>query len=153
VSDGTPTGPAVLRIERRFSAGAHAVFEAWTSDDVLRRWWAPGPDWETPIVEADVRVGGRLRIVTRSPDGEEFGGGGEYIEVTPPERLVFTWIWDGHEGHEGSQLIEVEFTDRGDGTTTVVVTNRGLSDEGSKESHRRGWQGSLANLERVLAVA
>jgi uncharacterized protein YndB with AHSA1/START domain len=97
-------------------------------------------------------VGGTLRIVMRSPDGEEFGGGGTYIEVTPPERLVFTWIWDGHAGHEGSQLIEVEFIDNGDGTTTVLVTNRGLKDEEARESHRTGWEGSLDNLERVLAT-
>jgi uncharacterized protein YndB with AHSA1/START domain len=152
VSDPRPTGPLVLRMERTFSASAEAVFEAWTSAAVLMRWWAPGPDWETPVAEADVRVGGRLRIVMRSPQGEEFAGGGEYVEVTPPERLVFTWTWDGHEGHEGSQLIEVEFDDNGDGTTTVEVTNRGLKDEESKESHREGWEGSLANLERVLGA-
>jgi uncharacterized protein YndB with AHSA1/START domain len=152
VSEPTPSGPVVLRMERTFSAQPEAVFEAWTGAEVLRRWWAPGPDWETPIAEADVTVGGRLRIVMRSPDGEEFGGGGEYVEVMPPERLVFTWRWDGHEGHEGSQLIEVEFSDNGDGTTKVVVTNRGLKDEESMKSHREGWQGSLANLERVLAA-
>jgi uncharacterized protein YndB with AHSA1/START domain len=152
VSDATPARRVVLRVERTFSARPHAVFEAWTSADVLSRWWSPGPDWETPIAEADVRVGGRLRIVMRSPDGEEFGGGGKYIEVTPRERIVFTWTWDGHEGHQGSQLIEVEFNDNGDGTTTVVVTNRGLRGEEAKESHRKGWQASLANLERVLTA-
>jgi uncharacterized protein YndB with AHSA1/START domain len=153
MSDLTPSGPVVLRMERTFSAPAEAVFDAWRSSEILSRWWSPGPDWETPIAEADVRVGGRLRILMRSPQGEEFGGGGEYIEVTPPKRLVFTWMWDGHQGHEGSQLIEVDFDDNGDGTTTVVVTNRGLRDEESKESHREGWLGSLANLERVLAAA
>jgi uncharacterized protein YndB with AHSA1/START domain len=152
MSDAPPPGPIVLRVERTFNAPAEAVFDAWTSSDVLRQWWSPGPNWETPIAEADVRVGGRLRIVMRSPDGEEFGGGGEYTEVRPTERLVFTWAWDGHEGHGGSQLIEVEFNDRGDGTTSVVVTNRGIRDEESKESHREGWQGSLANLDRLLAA-
>jgi uncharacterized protein YndB with AHSA1/START domain len=151
MSDATP-GPIVLRVERTFNAPAEAVFDAWTSGDVLRQWWSPGPDWETPVAEADVRVGGSLRIVMRSPDGEEFGGSGEYTEVAPRERLVFTWTWDGHEGHGGSQLIEVEFNDRGDGATTVVVTNRGIRDEESKESHREGWQGSLANLDRLLAA-
>jgi uncharacterized protein YndB with AHSA1/START domain len=152
VSDATPPDPFLLRMERTFDAPIHAVFEAWTSAEVLQQWWSPGPDWETPIAEADVRVGGSLRIVMRSPDGEEFGGGGEYIEVTPTERLVFTWAWDEIEGHEGSQVIEVEFNDQGDGTTTVVVTNRGLRDEESKEAHRDGWEGSLSNLDRLLAA-
>jgi uncharacterized protein YndB with AHSA1/START domain len=152
MSDAAPPGPIVLRVERTFDAPAEAVFDAWTSADVLKQWWSPGPDWETPVAEAEVRVGGRLRIVMRSPDGEEFAGGGEYTEVTPTERLVFTWTWDGREGHEGSQLVEVEFQDRGDGTTTVVVTNRGLRDAESKESHREGWEGSLRNLDRLLAA-
>jgi uncharacterized protein YndB with AHSA1/START domain len=152
MSDDPPLGPIVLRVERTINAPAEAVFAAWTSADVLRRWWSPGPDWETPIAEVDARAGGSLRIVMRSPDGEEFGGGGEYVEVTPGKRLVFTWTWVGHQGHGGSQLVEVEFEERGDGTTAVVVTNRGLTDKESEESHREGWEGSLANLDRLLAT-
>jgi uncharacterized protein YndB with AHSA1/START domain len=51
----------------------------------------------------------------------------------------------------GTQLIEVELTERKDGTTTVVLTNRGLTDEESRRSHREGWLASFDNLERVLA--
>jgi uncharacterized protein YndB with AHSA1/START domain len=152
VRDPLPPEATALRLERTFKAPAQAVFEAWTSADMLRRWWPAGSDWETPVAEVDVRVGGRLRLVMRSPDGEEFGGGGEYVELTPPERLVFTWRWDGHAGHEGVQLIEVELSQRPDGTTTVVLTNRGLRDEGSKRSHRAGWEASFDNLDRVLAA-
>jgi uncharacterized protein YndB with AHSA1/START domain len=152
VRDPLPPDATALRLERTFKAPAQAVFEAWTSADMLRRWWPAGSDWETPVAEVDVRVGGRLRLVMRSPDGEEFGGGGEYVELTPPERLVFTWRWDGHAGHEGVQLIEVELSQRPDGTTTVVLTNRGLRDEGSRRSHRAGWEASFDNLDRVLAA-
>jgi uncharacterized protein YndB with AHSA1/START domain len=151
MTEPTPPDRLVLRLERTFSASAQAVFDAWTSREVLRRWWPAGSDWETPVAEVDARVGGTLRLVMRSPDGEEFGGSGEYIEITPPKRLAFTWTWDGHEGHEGTQLIEVEFTEDAQGTTTVVLTNRGLSDEVSRRSHREGWQASFDNLERVLA--
>jgi uncharacterized protein YndB with AHSA1/START domain len=105
-----------------------------------------------PVAEVDPRVGGALRLVMRSPDGEEFGGSGEYIEIIPPKRLVFTWTWDGHEGHEGTQLVEVEFREREDGTTAVVLTNRGLPDEESRRLHREGWEASFDNLDRVLAA-
>lgn len=152
MTDAIPRDPSPLRLERRFDAPIREVFEAWTSAEVLRRWWPAGPDWETPIAEVDVRVGGRLRLVMRSPDGEEFGGRGEYLEIAPPERLVFTWAWDGHEGHEGTQLVEVEFLAQEDGTTTVVLTNRGLRDEESKRLHRAGWEASFDNLERFLAA-
>jgi uncharacterized protein YndB with AHSA1/START domain len=144
VTDGT------LRMERTFNAPRQAVFDAWTSPEVLKRWWPAGADWDTPVAEVDVRVGGRLRLVMRSPDGEEFGGTGEYVEIVPPERLVYTWTWDGHEGHRGSQLVEVEFTERGDGTTTVVLTNTGLEDERDRREHREGWDASFDNLKRVL---
>ncbi len=149
MTGATPSDPGPLRLERIFNAPAQAVFDAWTSAEVLKRWWPAGSDWETPIAEVDPRVGGSLRLVMRSPEGEQFGGGGEYIEITPPERLVFTWTWDGHEGD--AQLVEVEFSEQADGTTTVVLTNRGLRDEESKRSHREGWQASFDNLERVLA--
>jgi uncharacterized protein YndB with AHSA1/START domain len=150
VTDPIPPDATTLRLERTFKAPAQAVFEAWTSADMLRRWWPAGSNWETPVAEVDVRVGGRLRLVMRSPDGEEFGGSGEYVELTPPKRLVFIWSWDGHAGHEGTQLIEVDLTEGQDGTTAVVLTNRGLGDEEAKRTHRAGWEASFENLDRVL---
>lgn len=149
MTDARPPDRLMLRIERTFRAPARAVFDAWTSTEVLRRWWPAGPDWDTPVVEVDVRVGGRLRLVMRRPDGQEFGGSGEYLEITPPERLVFTWTWDGQE-QEDRQLVEVDFQEGPDGTTTVVLTNRGLRDEESRRSHEEGWQASFDNLDRVL---
>ena len=152
MTDARPPGRGVLRIERSFAAPAQAVFDAWTSPEVLQAWWGAGPGWETPVAEIDPRVGGRLRLVMVSPDGEKFGGGGEYTEVRPPERLAFTWTWDGHVGHMGTQLVTVVFTERDDATTHVVLTNTGLEDEESRRSHREGWEASFDNLDRVLAA-
>jgi uncharacterized protein YndB with AHSA1/START domain len=150
MTDPIPPDRLVLRLERTFDAPAQRVFDAWTSREVLRRWWPAGSDWETPVAEVDARLGGSLRLVMRSPDGEVFGGSGEYIELTPPNRLAFTWTWHGHEGHEGTQLVEVEFAEHANGTTTVVLTNRGLRDQESRRAHREGWQASFDNLERLL---
>lgn len=137
-----------LRIERTFRAPARAVFEAWTSVDVLRRWWHAEHDWETPHAVVDLRVGGTIRATMRNPhDGTEYGGGGEFTIVAPPERLAFTWTWDDVEG---TQLIDVEFREH-DGATTVVLTHRGLSDD-VYDSYRSGWQNSLDNLGRVLSA-
>jgi uncharacterized protein YndB with AHSA1/START domain len=151
MTDPAPPDPTAIRIKRTFSAPARVVFEAWTSAEALRRWYPPGADWDTPVADVDLRVGGRLRIVMRSPDGEEFGGGGEFREIAPPSRLVFTWAWDRLDVAAGAQLVEVDFTEHPDGTTTVVLTNRGLRDDASRRSHREGWEGSFDNLERVLA--
>ena len=150
MTDPSPD-PSTLRLERTFNAPAESVFNAWLSPRMLRLWWPSGTGWATPIAEVDPRVGGRLRLVMRAPDGEEFGGSGEYLEITPPKRLVFTWTWDGHPGHGGAQVVEVDLEQRADETTRVVLTNRGLRDEESKRSHRAGWEASFDNLDRALA--
>ena len=61
------TDTKTLRIERTFQAPAEAVFDAWTSEEVLRRWWHAEHDWETTEAEVDLRVGGVVRVVMRDP--------------------------------------------------------------------------------------
>ena len=143
-------GDRTLRLERVFDAPVAAVFDAWTSVDALRAWWPAGPGWDTPVAEVDARVGGRLRLVMRDPHGAEFGGEGRYRIVARPHRLAFTWRWDSPDLGTHDQLVEVTFADNGDGTTTVVLTNTGLT-ESEERSHREGWLASYANLDAVLA--
>jgi uncharacterized protein YndB with AHSA1/START domain len=142
---------SVLRIERVFAASPEATFDAWTSVDVLRMWWPAGPGWDTPVAEVDARVGGRLRLVMRDPDGAEFGGEGRYVTLDRPHRLAFTWRWDSPDLGVQEQLVEVTFTGNGDGTTTVVLTNTGLTEREADE-HREGWFLSFVNLDAVLAA-
>jgi len=138
----------VLRIERTFDSPAEEVFRAWTSEEVLRRWIHAGADWQTPEARVDLRVGGALRVVMRDPEGTDHGASGEYTEIDPPRRLVFTWTWDRLP--DNPLLIELEFTERR-GTTTVVLTNSGLPTEEESRGHERGWHLCFDNLERVLA--
>jgi uncharacterized protein YndB with AHSA1/START domain len=135
-------------MERTFNAPAQAVFDAWTSEEVMRRWWHAGHDWETPVAEVDLRVGGKVRVVMRNPHtGAEHGGGGQYLEVDPPNRLAFTWIWDDSPTR---QLIEIDFEEN-DGVTTVRFTHHDLWDEESIRSFEDGWGKCFDNLERTLA--
>ena len=137
-----------LRMERTFQAPAQAVFDAWTSEEVIRRWWHADRDWETPVAEVDLRVGGTVRVVMRDPHEDvEYGGGGQYTEVDPPRRLAFTWIWDGNSTR---QLIELDF-EEADSVTTVRSTHRDLWDEEAVRSHEGGWGRTFDNLERTLA--
>jgi uncharacterized protein YndB with AHSA1/START domain len=145
---GASGGPGVLRIERTFDAPASRVFEAWTSAEVLRRWWHAEHTWETPIAEVDVRVGGAIRLVMRNPDdGSEYAGRGRFTVLDPPRRLAFTWAWENEPS--ARQLVEVEFADQGD-RTTVVMTHTGLS-EAETDDYRDGWQNSFDNLDVALA--
>ena len=137
-----------LRIVRTFRAPAEAVFDAWTSEEVLRRWWHTEHDWETSEAEVDLRVGGAVRVVMRDPAKDlAHGGGGTYTEIEPPTRLAFTWIWDGDTRRT---LIEIDFEET-DGVTTVSFTHSGLWDEEAVRSHEDGWNTAFANLERTLA--
>ena len=83
------TENTTLRIERRFRAPARAVFDAWTSEEVLRRWWHAAHDREMTEASIDLRIGGELRVVMRDPHKDaEYGGGGRYTEIDPPRRLA-----------------------------------------------------------------
>jgi uncharacterized protein YndB with AHSA1/START domain len=138
-----------LRIERTYRASAQAVFDAWTSEEVIRRWWHAEHDWETTEAEVDLRIGGVVRVVMRDPaKNTEFGGGGRYTEIDRPNRLAFTWTWDGDDIR---QLIELEFDER-DGVTTVRFAHSGLLSEEAIRSHERGWNHCFDNLERALAA-
>lgn len=146
--NGRREDAGTLRIERTFDAPAARVFEAWTSAEVLRRWWHAEHDWETPLAEVDVRVGGAIRLVMRNPaDGGDYGGRGEYTLIEPPRRLAFTWAWDSEPAMR--QLIELEFIDHGR-RTTVVMTHSGIPAAESGD-YRDGWQKSFDNLDRALA--
>ena len=141
------TATQTLRIERTFQAPAEAVFDAWTSEEVLLRWWHAGHDWETAEAEVDLRVGGAVRVVMRDPHKDaEYGGGGNYTEVEPPTRLAFTWTWDGDTRQT---LIEVDFHET-DGITTVSFTHSRLWDEEAARDHKDGWGKLFDNLERTL---
>jgi uncharacterized protein YndB with AHSA1/START domain len=138
-----------LRMERTYRAPAQKVFDAWTSEEVLRRWFHAEHDWETSFAEVDLRVGGTLRVVMRDPDkDEEYGGGGQYTEIDPPNRLAFTWLWDDNPTRT---LIEIDFEEVA-GSTTVRFRHSGLWDEEAVRSHEGGWTRCFENLERTLAA-
>ncbi len=143
-----------LVIERTFAAARAMVFEAWTSPEVLRRWWGAGPDWTSPAVEIDLRPGGRYRLSMRDPSGVVRSVGGEYVEVDPPRRLVYTWAWESHGAeNDAATLVTVEFREVSPGETAVILTHTGFADGERRDLHRRGWELCIANLAtRVLGI-
>jgi uncharacterized protein YndB with AHSA1/START domain len=138
----------VVRIERIFHAPADQVFDAWTSPEVIERWFRPASGWQRPSAEVDLRVGGRVRVVMRTPEGEPVGAGGEYTQIDRPHKLSFTWTFD--DDPSNGQMIELEFTER-DGATTVVFVNSDISNEERRASQYEGWSMCIDNMERALA--
>jgi uncharacterized protein YndB with AHSA1/START domain len=138
----------VVRIERTFAASADDVFDAWTSPEVMRRWFHCAPDWETPVAEVDLRVGGKVRVAMRRPDGTEVEAQGEYTLIDRPRRLVMTWTFDDDPSNR--QLIELSFSES-EGSTTVLLVNSGISTDERRDAQDWGWHGCFDELERVLA--
>jgi uncharacterized protein YndB with AHSA1/START domain len=144
--------PHVLRLERVLDAPPERIFAAWTDPSLLRRWWAAEADWTTPGASTDVRVGGRYRLSMRDTSGGVNSVVGEYLEVDPPHRLVYTWAWEAHARSPAASevtVVAVDFVPEGSGTR-VVLEQRGFAGQNATDEHDHGWRGCLDNLERRL---
>ena len=137
-----------VRIERTFSAPAEDVFDAWTSPEVMRRWFHCEADWATPEAEVDLRVGGKVRVVMRRPDGSEVSASGEYTLIDRPHRLEMTWTFDDDPSNR--QLIELSFSES-ENSTKVLLVNSRISTHERRDAQDWGWNGCLDQLEPVLA--
>jgi uncharacterized protein YndB with AHSA1/START domain len=138
----------VVSIERAFAASAEEVFDAWTSPEVMRRWFHPAPDWGTPEAEVDLRVGGTVRVAMRRPDGTEAEARGEYTLIDRPHRLVMTWTF--YDDPSNEQLIALSFSES-EGSTMVKMLNSDISTDERRAGQDKGWHGCFDELERVLA--
>jgi uncharacterized protein YndB with AHSA1/START domain len=149
-----PTDEQIL-ITREFDAPRHLVFKAWTTPELVKRWWH-AKRGEATIAEIDLRVGGKWRYVMVTPDGQEVGFHGEYLEVVPNERLVTTETYEGlPEGvseEQGTTVNTATFTEQ-DGRTTLTIlvqapskeTRDAIIDSGMED----GLQDALDLLEEL----
>ena len=117
-----PTDEQIL-ITREFDAPKYLVYKAWTTPELVRRWWH-AKRGEVTVAEIDLRVGGKWRYVMVADDGFEVGFHGEYREIVPNERIVSTEIYEGlPEGvseEEGATVNTATFTEI-DGRTTLTL--------------------------------
>jgi len=142
-----------LRLTRVVPAPRDAVFRAWTEPEQLKRWWVPFPGMSVPAAEVDLRPGGRYRFTMRNAKGEEFGLTGVYREVRPPERLVYTWRWEGTErAGDGETLVTVDFEASG-ATTLLHLTHEHFPNADTQYRHGAGWGGVLDSLVSVMGPA
>ena len=147
-------GEGTVVITRVFDAPRALVWRAWTDPKMMAQWFGPRC-FTSPVVELDVRVGGKLRIVMRGPDGADYPMKGVFTEVVEPERLVFTNI---PVDKDGSHLME--------GETVVTFTEQGRKTELVVKSHavglvpfapqmlagmEAGWTQSIDKLEELVA--
>jgi uncharacterized protein YndB with AHSA1/START domain len=149
-----PTDEQIL-IEREFNAPRRLVYRAYTTPELVKRWWH-AKRGEMTLAEIDLRVGGRWRYVMVTSDGTEVGFHGEYREIVPNERLVTTEVFEGlPEGvseDDAATLDTATFTEAGGRTTLTIlieakskVSRDAIIDSGMEP----GLQDALELLEQV----
>lgn len=135
-----------LTLNRRLKAPASLVYAAWTEPEKMMRWYCPA-DSEVLYAESSAKVGGKYRVIMRTPDGVKHVTSGEFLEVVPNEKLVFTWGWDSEPGIRSQvtvSLVEAE------GETDLTLLHEQLPTVPSRDGHLEGWTGALANLAVAL---
>jgi uncharacterized protein YndB with AHSA1/START domain len=147
-----PTDTQIL-IVREFDAPKHLVYKAWTTPELIKRWWH-AKRGEVTVADVDLRVGGAWRWVMVTDDGFEVAFHGEYREIVPNERLVYTEVYEGAPGggEEEGALNTLTFTEKGGRTTvtTLVQTpNRKVRDAIINSGMETGMQDAMDLLEQV----
>ena len=140
-----PTAARVVRIRRYLEAPPERVFTAWTDPNVLARWISPVGH---AVVSIDPRPGGRLQV-TMVGEGRQIEHVGEYREIIPNRRLVFTWQ-SSYTGPDPS-VVTIELESR-DGGTELTLVHAALPHD-AVDSHAGGWSHILDRLAAVLAGA
>jgi uncharacterized protein YndB with AHSA1/START domain len=159
-SSSGPHDVLLVQICHTFAAPRERVFAAWAQPDELERWMCKDvPSHVITHHVQDIRTGGRWKMeIHDSAKNETYWGEGDYLEVRPPEKIVFTWSWfkevpgsTNVDVHPESPVTEVtvEFFDRGQ-QTELLLTHRGLGSKRLRKEHENGWIGGLNVLERIL---
>jgi uncharacterized protein YndB with AHSA1/START domain len=136
-----------LTLQRRINASPEKIYRAWTDPAQIVKWMHPNGN--TVIhAEMDVRVGGRFRLVMRTPEGEEHDVSGTFREVVPPEKLVYSWAWRSTPERESL----VTFTLQPEGEHTLLtLRHEQFFDETARDNHEGGWNQILDGLQQEFA--
>jgi len=144
------TGEIVIR--RVVAASQNVAFEAWTTPEHVQRWWCPTESARCTLCEIALRVGGRYRLHMDDPgEGTKCEVEGEFREISPSHRIVYTWNAVTHQGEVENTLVTVEFHSLGEDATEVVIRHSDLPDTPIREGHDEGWKKMLASYAEHLS--
>jgi glutathione S-transferase len=139
-----------LQIKRFIKAPRDRVYAAWTDPAQLKKWFGP-ENVQTRDLIADVRVGGQFRWDCTDPEGKEVTISGEYRELQPDKKIVFTWKHEANEDWRNhSSVVTVELFDH-EGGTEVHLIHENLPTEASRDDHKQGWNSVLGKVEKFLS--
>lgn len=136
-----------LTVERTIAASQKACFEAWLDPKMLALFMTPGPNMTVPVANTDAEVGGRFEIVMQAGD-DRIPHAGTYKEISPHDRIVFTWE---SPYSQDDSTVTLSFAPDGDGTRITLHQVRFPSEE-SRDNHQGGWTMILQTLDGALAA-
>ncbi|MDQ0757336.1 SRPBCC domain-containing protein [Arthrobacter sp. B3I4] len=137
-----------LNLEYTLEAGPEEVFRMLTDAAELEKWWGPH-GFTIPAVELNLTEGGRYRFRMAPPEGEPFHLSGEFLEIDPPWRLVYTFRWEEPAPDDRDTVVDLSLLGADDGTRVVLSQGPFLTEE-RLALHRSGWTESLEKLQAVL---
>jgi uncharacterized protein YndB with AHSA1/START domain len=140
-----------ILITREFDAPRHLVYTAWTTPELVLRWWS-GQRGEMKVADIDLRVGGMWRYVMAAEGGFEVAFHGEYREIVPDERIVTTEVFEGMPEAGEPAVDTVTFTEAGGHTTLELlmrVSSREMRDTILETGMEAGMQEQMDVLEQV----
>jgi uncharacterized protein YndB with AHSA1/START domain len=146
-----PTDEQIL-ITREFDAPKHLVYKAYTTPELVRRWWS-GQKGEMTVAEIDLRVGGKWRFAMAATEGFEVAFHGEYRELVPDERIVSTEIYEIPDQGDSEPTVNTATFTETDGRTTLTVLvecpSKEVRDTIIDSGMESGMQESFDALEQV----
>ena len=150
-------------VTRVFDAPRALVWEAWTNPKYVMQWWGP-KGFTSPFCKMDFRVGGKFLCCMKSPDGQEMWNGGEYHEIVPHEKIVYSLYFADskgnkvdpaelgieHEAIDGARDVAI-FEDFGNGQTKLTLIGNETMEEAKNSGQLEGWVEILDKLAAVVA--
>jgi uncharacterized protein YndB with AHSA1/START domain len=138
----------VLELSFVLDAPRTRIFRMLTEPAELATWWGPH-GFTTPETELDLSVGGGYRFAMQPPDGDLFHLSGEFLEIDPPRRLVYTFRWEEPDPDDRETVVTLSLDAVGDGTE-VSVSQGAFATAERLELHRSGWTDSFEKLRELI---
>lgn len=138
---------------KQFNKGVQELYDAWINGDKLKQWWHPANN-KLVHVENEVKEGGTIKYEFETKEGNKsFVITGEYKEVQPASRLVYTWDWE-IQGKDKSKANHIELTvefSGDDNSSKVQITQKDLDANEAVHPHQKGWDEELDSLNNFLS--
>lgn len=132
-----------LVIRKTYPVSAEVLYDLWTNPEHLKNWFSPKVEIQNNVLEMDLRVGGKYRVCMIEEGKDDMIIRGEYTEVIPNKKLVYTWMWENLDFED--TIVTVEFIAKGD-ESELLLTHERFPEKQMRDHHNEGWSGCLGRL-------